>query len=70
MSVAWGRGSGRFLGRNGGREEKEGGEEKGERERGKGREEKGERRRERGKEEKGERRRRAEGTVKRRHLTS
>ena len=40
MSVAWGRGSGRFLGRNGGREEKEGGEEKGERERGKGREEK------------------------------
>ena len=47
MSIAWGSGSGRFLGQNGGRERKiEEREEKGERrrERGEGREEKGEQR--------------------------
>ena len=61
MSVAWGRGSGRLLEENRGKE----------RERG-GREEKGERG---GREEEADRRRgigegRAEGTVKRRHLNS
>ena len=60
MSIAWGSGSGRFLGQNGGRERKiEGREEKGGRERKiEEREEKGERRRERGegREEKGEQR--------------